>query len=96
MLKTKIRIACVVPSLLSTTLCIHAADAPKHPLDGLTTAEYWAVSDTLNASGRVDSRTHYSLITLHEWRANTQTGSKLQPGVRLFMMFWLQATIGFA
>jgi hypothetical protein len=28
--------------------------------------EYWAVSDTLNASGHMDSKTRYPFITLHE------------------------------
>jgi primary-amine oxidase len=57
----------VVLLLVSTTLTVcFAADAPKHPLDGLTAAEYWAVSDTMNASGHVDSKTRYPFITLHE------------------------------
>jgi primary-amine oxidase len=61
------RILAVVILLLSTalTVCV-AADVPKHPLDGLTADEYWAVSETLNASGHVNSKTRYPFITLHE------------------------------
>jgi primary-amine oxidase len=40
--------------------------SPNHPLDSLTAAEYWAVYDTLKASGHVDSKTRYPFITLHE------------------------------
>jgi len=49
---------------LATT--ISAAQTPKHPLDGLTAPEYWAVYDTIKASNRVDAETRYPFITLHE------------------------------
>jgi primary-amine oxidase len=42
------------------------AQAPKHPLDGLTAPEYWAVYDTIKGSGHVDAKTRYPFITLHE------------------------------
>ena len=37
-----------------------------HPLDGLTSREYWAVFDTLKASGRVNKESRYPSINLHE------------------------------
>jgi len=46
----------------------HAANAQTagHPLDALTAQEYWAIFDTLQASGRVNSDTDYPSISLHE------------------------------
>lgn len=43
-----------------------AAQAPRHPLDGLTAREHWAVYDALVASGRTDSTTRYLYVGLHE------------------------------
>ena len=43
-----------------------AAQAPKHPLDGLTATEYWAVFEAMKASGRVNDKTRYPLINLRE------------------------------
>jgi primary-amine oxidase len=43
-----------------------SAQSAQHPLDGLTATEYWAVFDTLKASGHVDSATRYPFVTLHE------------------------------
>jgi primary-amine oxidase len=43
-----------------------AAASATHPLDGLTGPEYWAVFNTLNAVGKVDSDTRYPFITLLE------------------------------
>jgi primary-amine oxidase len=43
-----------------------AAQTAKHPLDGLTAPELWAAIDALKASGHVDAKTRYPLITLHE------------------------------
>jgi primary-amine oxidase len=53
------------------------AQAPTHPLDGLSAREHWAVRDALVASGRTDSTTQYLYVGLHEpiksevlaWRA---------------------------
>jgi primary-amine oxidase len=42
------------------------AQRPKHPLDGLTASEYWAVYDVMQASGHADAKTLYPFITLHE------------------------------
>ncbi|HEX2462982.1 MAG TPA: hypothetical protein VHR17_00075, partial [Thermoanaerobaculia bacterium] len=43
-----------------------AAPAAKHPLDPLTFQEYWTVLEVLHASGKVDSDTRFSIITLQE------------------------------
>jgi primary-amine oxidase len=53
-------------ALLATVTSRAAAQGVKHPLDALTAPEYWAVFDTMKASGHVDASTRYPLITLHE------------------------------
>jgi primary-amine oxidase len=53
------------------------AQAPAHPLDGLSAREHWIVRDALVASGRTDSTTQYLYVGLNEpakaevlaWRA---------------------------
>ncbi len=42
------------------------AQSAKHPLDGLTAPEHWAVYETLKASGKVDAKTRFPLIQLKE------------------------------
>jgi len=42
------------------------ATTPVHPLDGLTTAEYWTIYETLQASGKIDADTTYASVLLHE------------------------------
>jgi primary-amine oxidase len=42
------------------------AQSPRHPLDDLTTDEYWAVYDVITASGHLDSDTRFISILLHE------------------------------
>jgi primary-amine oxidase len=42
------------------------AQSPLHPLDGLTTQEYWTVYDVLSASGHLDADTHFASVLLHE------------------------------
>jgi len=42
------------------------AQRVKHPLDGLSAPEYWAVYEALQASGKVDSKTRFPLIQLKE------------------------------
>lgn len=54
-----------------------SAQAPSHPLDGLSAREHWTVRDALVASGRTDSTTQYLYVGLNEpdkaevlaWRA---------------------------
>jgi len=38
----------------------------KHPLDGLTATEQWAVYETLKASGKTDAKTRFPLIQFKE------------------------------
>ena len=42
------------------------AQNAKHPLDGLSTEEYWTVYDVIQASGHLDEDTHFASILLHE------------------------------
>lgn len=37
-----------------------------HPLDPLRTEDYWTVYDVLQASGRLDSETHFASVLLHD------------------------------
>jgi primary-amine oxidase len=53
----------VVAALLTLPL---AAQAPTHPLDGLSAAEHWAIYDALIASGKTDTTTRYLYVALHE------------------------------
>ncbi|MGC1463342.1 MAG: hypothetical protein WA802_14150 [Terracidiphilus sp.] len=54
--------------LMAPSTALHAQQlaAPQHPLDGLTSAEYWAVHDILWASGRMTPETGISTLLLHE------------------------------
>ena len=40
--------------------------APQHPLDGLTTDEYWAVHDVMQQSGHLTDKTYVASLLLHE------------------------------
>src|SRR5258708_760977 len=40
--------------------------SPHHPLDALTTDEYWTVHDALQESGRLTDKTLVSSLLLHE------------------------------
>ena len=42
------------------------AQAPKHPLDGLSAREHWAIYDAVLASGKTDSTTRYLYVALRE------------------------------
>jgi primary-amine oxidase len=53
-------------ALLAIAATPMAAQTAKHPLDELTAPEYWTVLDTLKASGHVDAKTRYPLMSLHE------------------------------
>ena len=39
---------------------------PHHPLDALTTEEYWTVHDVLEQSGHLTEKTLFSSVLLHE------------------------------
>jgi primary-amine oxidase len=48
-------------------LVASAAAAPaRHPLDALTSQEYWAVFETMKASGKLDAASRYAGIDLRE------------------------------
>src|ERR1700689_3198026 len=40
--------------------------APQHPLDALTTDEYWTVHDVLQQSGHLTDKALFSSVLLHE------------------------------
>lgn len=42
------------------------AQTPRHPLDGLSIAEHWVLYQTLRASGRLDTTTHFLYASLNE------------------------------
>jgi primary-amine oxidase len=52
--------------LLVVTTFETAADPLRHPLDALTAPEYWAVYETMKASGKLDAASRYGGINLHE------------------------------
>jgi len=56
----------LLPILLLLCTRAIAAQSVDYPLDALTAQEYWAIHDTLQASGRVDTTTRYPSITLRE------------------------------
>jgi primary-amine oxidase len=56
---------CAIGTLLCTSLWCAAADF-RHPLDALTSGEYWAVFETLKASGKLDAASRYAGVNLHE------------------------------
>lgn len=72
------------------------AQAPVHPLDGLSGREHWAIYDAMIASGRTDSTTNYLYIGLNEppkadvlaWRAG-------QPFRREALVHLIQGDRGF-
>ncbi len=53
----------LISSLLAPPL---AAQTAKHPLDGLSPREHWAVYDVLQASGKLDSTFHLLYVGLRE------------------------------
>lgn len=71
------------------------AQAPTHPLDGLSAREHWIIRDALVASGRTDTTTQYLYVGLNEpdkaevlaWRAG-------QPFRREAMVHLLQGKTG--
>src|SRR6204780_3811243 len=54
-------------ALLGTTASLYAQTrVPLHPLDALTTEEYWTVHDVLQQSGHLTGKTLFSSVLLHE------------------------------
>ena len=56
----------VLTALLVWAAIPASAQTPKHPLDGLTAPEHWAVYEILNASGKTDAKTRFPLIQFKE------------------------------
>ncbi len=56
---------CLTAALLGFAASL-AAQAPRHPLDGLTAREHWVIYDVLVASGKTDTTTKYLYVALHE------------------------------
>jgi len=56
----------VLTALLVWAVAPASAQNPKHPLDGLTAPEHWAVYETLKASGKTDAKTGFPLIQFKE------------------------------
>lgn len=87
-------IASLVALVLTTGAL--AAQAPTHPLDGLSGREHWVIYDALVASGRTDSTTSYLYVGLNEppkaevlaWRAG-------QPFRREALVHLIQGTRGY-
>jgi primary-amine oxidase len=52
--------------LLTSAALSLSLSAQTHPLDGLTTQEYWTVHDVLVQSGRLTDKTLFSSLLLHE------------------------------
>jgi len=52
-------------SALTASLCAQTR-VPHHPLDALTTDEYWTVHDVLQQSGHLTDKTLFSSVLLHE------------------------------
>jgi primary-amine oxidase len=50
----------------ASSLLYAQAAGPRYPLDGLSTAEYWAVHDVLAASGHLTDDTYVASLLLHE------------------------------
>src|SRR5271170_7885795 len=59
--------AALLAALPATTASLCAQTrAPHHPLDALTTEEYWTVHDVLQQSGHLTDKTLFSSLLLHE------------------------------
>src|ERR1700689_3135040 len=59
--------AALLAALLSMTASLCAqARVPHHPLDALTTDEYWTAHDVLQQSGHLTDKTLFSSVLLHE------------------------------
>src|SRR5271170_2972862 len=52
--------------LVPASLVVAQSKPPQHPLDGLTSEEYWAVHDILQKSGHMTENTGVSMLVLHE------------------------------
>ena len=53
---------------LCPTICLGQTTplTPSHPLDPLTTGEYWTIYDTVKATGKVAEEDYFASVLLHE------------------------------
>ena len=58
--------ALVMSILLSPVLLAAQTAAPQHPLEGLTSGEYWTVHEVLQSSGKMTPDTLVMSLLLHE------------------------------
>lgn len=73
-----------------------AAQAPVHPLDGLSAREHWVVYDALIASGKTDSTTRFLYEGLHEPpKAEVLAWKPGQPFRREAIVHLMQSKRGF-
>jgi len=83
----------VVAALLAGTA---SAQAPTHPLDGLSAREHWVVYDALIASGKTDSTTRYLYEGLREPpKAEVLAWRPGQPFSRVAFVHLMQAKRGY-
>jgi primary-amine oxidase len=65
--KTSLSLIASFAALVVTTASLCAQSrVPHHPLDALTTDEYWTVHDALEQSGHLTDKTLFSSVLLHE------------------------------
>jgi primary-amine oxidase len=59
---------CCLVALGALAAPVHAQSSrtAQHPLDALTTAEYWTIHDVLERSGHLTAKTLFSSVLLHE------------------------------
>ena len=53
-------------AFLALSAMLYGQSRPQHPLDALTTEEYWTVHDVLAQSGHLSPKTLFSSVLLHE------------------------------
>ncbi len=73
-----------------------AAQAPRHPLDGLSAREHWVIYDALIASGKTDSTTRYLYVALHEPpKSEVLVWTRGQPFRREALVHLIQNRMGY-
>lgn len=63
--RTRNALLAVLLTLIVSSPALKAQTA-KHPLDGLTSTEYWTAYEVLRASGKVDADTRFPMVQLKE------------------------------
>jgi primary-amine oxidase len=58
--------SCLLAPLGLAALAAAQSTTPQHPLDGLTTSEYWTVHDVLQKSGHITDKDLIASLLLHE------------------------------